>query len=471
MLVKEFVMTYRVPELEVSEETPFANDALGRRDVVEFLAGFIGDAGGPFVLALNSPWGSGKTTLIRMLAAELKRNKYSYVYFNAWEVDYVTDPLVALVSSVDRVELGLEGTVKASFKGHMKRVRSVTSLIAKRAAVVATKALTAGALDLEAEIGAAASELAADAVGDIVEAFHKETSLLEEFKNELAQAIQQLPDAERNLPLVMFIDEIDRCRPTFTIELLERIKHLFDLPNLMFVLSVDKEQLEASISSVYGQGINAAEYLRRFIDLEYMLPPANSRQFVMSLLGRLSLNEVFSLRTHPELQSDRDNFVRYFVAIADAVPLSLRAQERCLTQLKVVMSQTPAENYLEPVLVALLIILKSCNSDLFLRLCSGDAAAEDVIAYLNSLPKWRKRENERLEVVIEANLINMDPNYERRAESIEALKKLAGSPNSEDQEQARPVLDIINRLQTRLNNIELSYVSKKIDLAAWIQPA
>lgn len=67
---------------------------------------------------------------------------------------------------------------------------------------------------------------------------------------------------------MFFIDELDRCRPTFAIELLERIKHLFDIQNIVFVLSIDKEQLEASTAAAYGSAINAPEYLRRFIDLE-----------------------------------------------------------------------------------------------------------------------------------------------------------------------------------------------------------
>lgn len=154
-------MVYRLPHLDVSEDQPFKNDALDRRPLVEFLASLIERTGGPFVLALDSPWGTGKTTLVRMLAAELKRQKYSCIYFNAWQVDYVTDPLVALVSSIDRVELGLAKKAEASFKEHMKTVRRVTSLVAKRAAIATAKALTAGALDLESEIEDAVMSLLA----------------------------------------------------------------------------------------------------------------------------------------------------------------------------------------------------------------------------------------------------------------------------------------------------------------------
>ena len=99
-------MVYRIPALDVPADEPLRNDALERRPSVEFLIRLIARAGGPFVLALDSPWGTGKTTLVRMLEAELKRQDFCCITLNAWQVDYVTDPLVALVSSIDRHEFG-----------------------------------------------------------------------------------------------------------------------------------------------------------------------------------------------------------------------------------------------------------------------------------------------------------------------------------------------------------------------------
>ena len=84
------LMTYRVEEIEVPLESPFANDDLNRKPVVEFLTGLIGRLEGPFVLAIDSPWGTGKTTLVKMVEAVLQRQDFYCVQFNAWKVDYVT---------------------------------------------------------------------------------------------------------------------------------------------------------------------------------------------------------------------------------------------------------------------------------------------------------------------------------------------------------------------------------------------
>jgi predicted KAP-like P-loop ATPase len=77
-------------------------------------------------------------------------------------------------------------------------------------------------------------------------------------------------------PLVFFIDEMDRCRPDFAIALLERIKHLFNVNRVVFVLAVDRAQLNESVKALYGLNANPDGYLRRFIDLAYSLPPANN---------------------------------------------------------------------------------------------------------------------------------------------------------------------------------------------------
>ena len=69
---------------------------------------------------------------------------------------------------------------------------------------------------------------------------------------------------ETRQPLVFVIDELDRCRPTFSIELLERVKHIFDVPGMVFVFGVNRNELCSSIKSIYGE-IDADVYLRRFL--------------------------------------------------------------------------------------------------------------------------------------------------------------------------------------------------------------
>ena len=464
-------MTYRIDDLEVSAEDPFRHDALDRRPLVEFLSSLIKRLNGPFVMALDSPWGTGKTTLVRMLMADLQGKGFQCTYFNAWKVDYVTDPLVALVSSIDRIDLGTE-EAGSNFKSHLKTVKKVTTLVAKRGLMAATKALTLGALDIKEEYEAAAAELASDTVGDIVDAFNQESELLEKFRAELEAAVAQLPAAGKEPNLVFFIDELDRCRPTFAIELLERIKHLFDIPNIVFVLSIDKQQLEASTAAVYGAAINAAEYLRRFIDLEYGIPAANSKRYTENLMKRFDLDPVFAERKGSEVAYDRSNFVEFFTLLANAMGLSLRARERCITRLRVVMDQTPSNHYLDPILVALLIVLRSNSAALFNSVISGEASADTVMKFLVSLPGGKEFQTGRPGIVIHAYLLAADNDHDRAKDLDDQLRNdVENDKLSEDaRRRASDLLEMKRHISGGMRmGVSLAPVAAKIDLAAMVR--
>ncbi len=464
-------MTYRLDELEVPAGDPFRYDSLERRPLVDFLSGLIKRLNGPFVMALDSPWGSGKTTLVRMVMEDLKGKSFQCTYFNAWKVDYVTDPLVAMVSSIDRVDLGAE-EANSTFRERLNTVKKVTNLVAKRAVIAGVKALTLGALDVEEEIESVASELVGDTVGDLVNAFNRESELLEKFRAELTAAVAQLPVAGKEPNLVVFIDELDRCRPNFAIELLERIKHLFDIPNIIFVLSIDKQQLEASTAAVYGAAINAAEYLRRFIDLEYGIPAANSKRYTENLMKRFDLDPVFAERKGSEVAYDRSNFVEFFTLLANAMGLSLRARERCITRLRVVMDQTPSNHYLDPILVALLIVLRSNSAALFNSVISGEASADTVMKFLVSLPGGKEFQTGRPGIVIHAYLLAADNDHDRAKDLDDQLRNdVENDKLSEDaRRRASDLLEMKRHISGGMRmGVSLAPVAAKIDLAAMVR--
>lgn len=103
----------------------------------------------------------------------------------------------------------------------------------------------------------------------------QESELFDKFRNELTDGMRLLRNDDtvqqlKNITgpsLVIFVDELDRCRPTFAVQLLERIKHLFDILGIAFVLPLDLGQIVASIQTVYGSKIHAADFSRRFFNL------------------------------------------------------------------------------------------------------------------------------------------------------------------------------------------------------------
>ena len=86
-------MKFRNDSLDIDANDPFANDALERKPIVEFVEAVITKAEGPMVLALDSPWGTGKTTFVKMLSAQLERKKFHCIYFNACDLPPLAVPL------------------------------------------------------------------------------------------------------------------------------------------------------------------------------------------------------------------------------------------------------------------------------------------------------------------------------------------------------------------------------------------
>lgn len=466
-------MKFRLPELEIPKDDPFRNDALERKPVVDFLAGLLDKFNGPFVLALDSPWGTGKTTLVRMLKAKLEQANFQCVYFNAWQTDFVDDPLVALVSELDGLDLA-DGVAKTAFQKHLGTAKKITTAVAKRGLIAGAKAATFGGLDLAREYEAIAADVTGGLTGDAIEFFQKEQAALKKLREELEEAVAQLKVAGKRESLVFFIDELDRCRPTFAIEVLERIKHLFDLSNIVFVLSVDKAQLSASVASVYGEKSDTQEYLRRFFDLEFGIPAINAKRYTQVLVDRFELNDFFVSRDkYVELRYDRQHFIDYFSTLADVFDLTLRARERCLTMLATVLHQTAENHFLDPILVSFLLVLRVKRKDLFVALCDGSVAPVELMKAIAVQPKGQQFIAGRSALILEAYLLAADFNQERSALHYKSYEQLLASTSGEPAERTHAG----EMLNLRGNGVfggdpyrlNVRFVAAKIDIAQSLQ--
>lgn len=85
--------------------------------------------------------------------------------------------------------------------------------------------------------------------------------------------------------MVFIIDELDRCRPDYAIKTLEVIKHFFNIPNINFIIGVDRKQIESTVKVLYGANIdnNCDEYLRKFIDQDFYLPYIKNEKYIEKL--------------------------------------------------------------------------------------------------------------------------------------------------------------------------------------------
>lgn len=463
-------MKYRVKEIELPEGDIYQHDALNRRPVVEFIENFLVGLDGPFVLALDSPWGTGKTTAIRMLKSTLTAKQIPCVYFNAWKVDYVSDPLVALVSALDELR-PKDPAAGERFKSHMASIKKLTTSVAKHGAVAAVKAATFGALELESAVEKVAADLAGDLTKDLVASFQKERASLENLRTELEKAIAELSKDAEARPLVFFVDELDRCRPSFAIEMLERIKHLFDVDHLVFVLSVDKKQLEAATGAVYGEKIEASEYLRRFFDMELRLPQPDSKRFANALVRRFGLDEYFGERKkNHQTQHDGDHLVQTIGELSDVFRLSLRVIERAMARVALVCSQTPANQFLDPILVAFLVVLRIKNIELFDEIVAGHASSDQVMAYIRNLPGGGAFSQSRLGIIVETYLVAGDSDAQRKNTTVNNLKAAAeAAVETPETSRAREIVQAMDYIPPNSfyrYHFSVSSVANKVEMAS-----
>lgn len=462
-------MTPRSYDIEIPPDEPFLNDVLERKESVTFLANLIEATGGPFVFAVDAPWGNGKTTFVRLLRQVLENKGFQSLYFNAWKFDYVTDPLIAMVSVLNDIDPE-DPRLSVRFKEKLKILGQITSHITRRASVLVVKGLTAGLVDTQVEAELLGEELSDTPMGNVVDAFQDEAKNLNLFREALEAAVDQFTDSENSKPLVFFIDELDRCRPNFSVHLLERVKHLFDVKNIIFVLSIDKSQLMISTAAVYGTGIDAQEYLRRFIDIEFGIPKPKSLAHTKYLLAKSGLDPIFELRTGIRSE-DRRDFITAFSELADVFGITLRARESCMLRMKIVMDQTQHNQLLDPMFVALLIILREVSPKKFAAVCSGQAAPDDVTDFIRGFPGGDAFLSGESGKFIEAYLIAYDVNSDRSTQTENRLQLVASTETAAeaDRQVARDRLFLVRAVRDpRYGRVTLEFLSSKIDLAARI---
>lgn len=262
--------------LELDENTGFDQqiDIFKRIELGERLSRLLESSDDSVIIGIEGPWGEGKSTFAKMLRGHLKSEKnITTIYFDAFENDYQKDPFLAITSQILQQSSNSISKTK-TFKDSAVKV---TKILLRGAVRVGVKTASAGALDETVfdDLGTAddiSDELSSGLdkfLAEKLESAQKETEALRNFKTELEKLATKLGNGK---PVTFIIDELDRCRPDYCIELIEQLKHLFTVKNLNFLIVTNRSQLFTSIKNKYGESINAHLYLQKFIDLWISLP-------------------------------------------------------------------------------------------------------------------------------------------------------------------------------------------------------
>ncbi|MEA1965734.1 MAG: HEAT repeat domain-containing protein [Euryarchaeota archaeon] len=225
---------------------------MGFDDYADILLELIGnfDARSPLTIGIHGRWGSGKTSLMRMVEAKFEDDtKVKTVWFNAWA--YGRDESIGL-ALLQQILNEFQKEEKLTVKG-IRLIGNIgklgTDAILRKTTTITLK---------EAE-----------------NLFESSVGIKSTLRDDFEAAIDEcLEDGGR---LVVFIDDLDRCLPEKTIEILEVIKLFLDVPKCIFVIGVEKDVIERGIEVRYKskdqKPISGQDYIEKIIQVPFTLPP------------------------------------------------------------------------------------------------------------------------------------------------------------------------------------------------------
>lgn len=257
----------------------------GRGELAQNLTNIFLNTNGGFVLAIDAGWGEGKTSFIHQLIRDLECTENLIpIYYDAFANDFSSDTFLSIGATIAvEVEKNFEAKGESSkTRKQIEHLKSVTKNTAVELVKLGTnlglKALTAGVIqstDLEKLVS---KTFQSATFGTLELDLNEKFKAYQNAKSNIQSYVSALESVcGKDEKVIFFIDELDRCRPNFAVEVLEKVKHLFPAKNVIFVVSYNKTQLSKIISSVYGvEADDSLKYLEKFIHIEAKLPSIDS---------------------------------------------------------------------------------------------------------------------------------------------------------------------------------------------------
>ncbi|MEU9121321.1 P-loop NTPase fold protein [Streptomyces sp. NPDC048506] len=233
-------------------------DLLGAGRAARQLAGLLvaSRASTPFTLAVDAGWGMGKSSLMRLVDAELAHAPEVHtVWYNAW-TSTGADALEGLIKSV---------LMRFDRRVLRRGLQRVTERRALLRAVRALSAVVAGPLGL----------------AGLVDELWKSLSVNSQARNEMRAAIGDLvkewsetTELRPRRLLVVFIDDLDRCSEETVLAVCEAVKVYLDVPGLAFVIGCDRSALGPN-GLLRDLSPAGSAFLEKIFQTSYRIPAAD----------------------------------------------------------------------------------------------------------------------------------------------------------------------------------------------------
>lgn len=217
-------------------------------------------------IVVNGGWGTGKTEFSKKVASLIqeKNPKNKVVFIDAFSEDYGNASLLTIIAAIaslypEEAQTSLISKTLPALRFSLKTVmKAGTGWVLKQ-----------NADDIAEGFEDALKDAANSMIDKTVETMMKDHIESKENMEALRNALIELT---KNNKITIIIDELDRCKPSFALSIIENIKHVFDIENLCFILVANIEQLKNSIDHLYGPSVNSHKYLDKFIKYSFTIP-------------------------------------------------------------------------------------------------------------------------------------------------------------------------------------------------------
>lgn len=343
-------------------------DQLGFDKYVDTLHSIIKDKDfkTPFCIGIFGKWGSGKTSFMHLLEKSLLEGDTTpYVipaWFNPWRYEKEEHLIIPFLKTIESEIISyvtskrtekkrqiLDGIIKAAQKiGHTSEAILYAIKADFKMGPVGIQFDVAKGIDRE-------DALAEKQLEKAKKLSDKLLSIYYDVVTELKNAVN-----EKKFRIAVFIDDLDRCLPEKTVELLESIKLFFDLEGYLFIIGVDKSVITKGISYHYrffepkkqesdgSQIISPDDYLEKMIQLPFELPPiepGRKRMFIESLLGdepefskHSNIIEI-GIGDNPRTLKRFVNFLAFTVRLADTIKANIEDEPKETREHKVAIKE------------------------------------------------------------------------------------------------------------------------------------
>lgn len=300
---------------DILNREPFVENI---KKIIELM--LVGRKGGCF--AIDGVWGSGKTFVLDMLEDNLRivqdeesaGDKYFVFHYNCWEYDYYEEPSIAMVSmllSLTRTYAQTIGT--DAWKSALAIIEQMADNF------------------IEDKVGIRPIET----IGEIKDKKGKKQEHCFDkyfgFKDAIDKARTSIGEIANQKPVIVIVDELDRCNPQYAIRVLERLHHIFiDQDNVVLIIAVDIKQLEQSVKEIYGEGTDAERYLRKFIDFQLSLDKGTIQaEFAEKYADYF--NQITYLDDHQKSEA-----IALAMGILNSSEIEIRNQEKIIEKAKTI---------------------------------------------------------------------------------------------------------------------------------------